>query len=230
VLRRVDQLLSSLGYCSRKAAQELCDQERLTLDGTLLTRASQRVEGAQVRLDGEPLEFPDGLVVMLHKPLGYVCSHDERDGRMIYELLPERWRRRDPVITTVGRLDKETSGVLLVTDDGKLVHRLTSPRYHVEKVYLASLDGPVTDACRKAFATGVTLESDEEPTLPAGLEVLADGRAQVTVHEGRYHQVRRMFAACGLHVTALERTRVGPWSLGDLPSGAWRELDRAALG
>ena len=224
MLRRVDQLLSSLGYCSRKEAQSLCDEDRITLDGAPIARANQRVEPSKVLLDGTPLEFPDGLVVMLNKPVGYVCSHDERDGRMIYELLPERWRRRDPVVTTVGRLDKDTSGLLLVTDDGPLVHRLTSPKFHVEKVYVATIDGPVTDACREAFATGVTLESDDTPTLPAGLTVLSDGRAEVTVHEGRYHQVRRMFAACGLHVLALERTRLGEFHLGDLPAGAWREV------
>lgn len=230
MLRRVDQLLSSLGYCSRKEAQLLCDEERLVAKGQPITKASQKVEGADVLLDGEPLDFPDGLVVMLNKPAGYVCAHDERDGRIIYELLPERWRRRDPVVTTVGRLDKDTSGLLLLTDNGPLVHRLTSPKHHVDKVYLATLDSPLTPACVEAFAQGILLDSEDTKTLPAKLvarEPAREGRGplvEVTMHEGRYHQVRRMFAACGLHVVALHRETFGEFTLGDLPVGQWREV------
>jgi 16S rRNA pseudouridine516 synthase len=224
VLRRVDQLLSSLGYCSRKEAQLLCDEERLVAGGQPITKASQKVDGAEVLLDGEPLDFPNGLVVMLNKPVGHVCAHDERDGRIIYELLPERWRRRDPVVTTVGRLDKDTSGLLLLTDDGPLVHRLTSPKHHVDKVYRATLDAPVTAACIEAFAQGILLDSEETKTLPAKVVAREGTVAEVTVHEGRYHQVRRMFAACGLHVTALHRESFGEFSLGELPVGHWRAL------
>lgn len=234
MLRRVDQLLSSLGYCSRKEAQQLCEEERLVAKGQPITKASQKVEGADVLLDGEPLDFPNGLVVMLNKPVGFVCAHDERDGRIIYELLPERWRRRDPVVTTVGRLDKDTSGLLLLTDNGALVHRLTSPKHHVDKVYLATLDSPLTAACIEAFARGILLDSEDSKTLPAKVvarEAASDGRGavvEVTMHEGRYHQVRRMFAACGLHVIALHRETFGEFTLGDLPVGQWREVPAKA--
>src|SRR4051812_36944805 len=115
-MRRLDQLLSSLGYCSRKEAQVLCDEGRVKLAGELLDEASLRVDPAQVLLDDEPLEFPDGLLVMLNKPVGMVCSHDSSEGPRVYDLLPERWQQRDPKVTTVGRLDKETSGLLLITD------------------------------------------------------------------------------------------------------------------
>ncbi len=223
-MRRVDQLLSALGYCSRKQAQELCDDERVTVDGAPLARASTKVEPRSVRVDGEPLEFPEGLVVMLHKPVGVVCSHDDRDGRLVYELLPERWRRRDPVVTTVGRLDKDTSGLLLLTDQGPLVHRLTSPKHHVPKVYRATLDGQVSPEVATRFSQGLLLEGDDEPTLPASVTMVEPKVAEVTVQEGRYHQVRRMFAACGLHVQALHRVRFGEFELGSLAPGEWRSL------
>ncbi len=222
--RRIDQLLSSLGYCTRKEAQLLCDAGRVRVAGEEADDASQRVDPAGVTLDGEPLDHPDGLFAMLHKPVGYVCSHDEREGALIYELLPERWRLRDPRVTSVGRLDKETSGLVLLTDQGTLVQRLTSPRHHVDKVYVATLDGDVTPAAVEAFAKGMTLEDEDEPTLPATLRALGPKQAEVTMREGRYHQVRRMFAACGLHVSALHRVRFGEWALGELPVGKLKDL------
>ena len=225
-MRRLDQLLSSLGYCSRKQAQALCDAGRVSVGGAPLDDASRKVEPSQVKLDDAPLEFPEGLLVLLHKPLGVVCSHDSREGPRVYELLPERWQRRDPKVTTIGRLDKDTSGLLLLTDQGALVQRLTSPRHHVVKVYLATLDREPTAEMTAAFAQGVELTEDGErvKTLPAVLRALGEHRAEVTLHEGRYHQVRRMFAAVGAHVSALERTRFGEWTLGDLPPGKWKAL------
>jgi 16S rRNA pseudouridine516 synthase len=220
--RRVDQLLSSLGYCSRREAQGLCDEGRVTVDSVQVARAAERAEPALVRVDGEPLEFPEGLFIMLNKPVGFVCSHDERDGRLVYELLPPRWRLRDPVVTTVGRLDKDTSGLLLLTDDGARVHQLTSPRHHVDKVYVATVDGEITAEIVARFAAGLTL--DDGPAAPARLEVRAPRLAAVTLQEGRYHQVRRMFAACGLLVTTLHRERLGEWTLGELAPGQWRAL------
>jgi 16S rRNA pseudouridine516 synthase len=222
--RRVDQLLSSLGYCSRKEARALCAEGRVTVAGEPIDDASTRVVAADVRLDGEPLDFPDGLFVMLHKPVGLVCSHDTREGARVYELLPEPWLRRDPKVNTIGRLDKETSGLVLLTDVGPLVQRLTSPKHHVDKVYEATLDATPGPEVAAAFERGVRLEGEDEPTRPARLELLGERRAQVTLSEGRYHQVRRMFAACGLHVTALTRTRFGEWALGELPEGEWRAL------
>lgn len=225
-MRRVDQLLSSLGYGSRKEAQALCDAGRVRVGGLALDDASRRVDPREVELDGAPLEFPEGLLVVLHKPLGVVCSHDSREGPRVYDLLPPRWLQRDPKVTTVGRLDKDTSGLLLVTDQGALVQRLTSPRHHVEKVYVATLDREPTDALVGAFAAGVELleDGEREKTLPARARLLGERRVEVTLREGRYHQVRRMFAALGLHVTALERTRMGEWTLGALQPGEWRAV------
>ena len=222
-MRRVDQLLSSLGYCSRKEAQVFCNEGRVRVDGVAVDDAGLRVEPSKVTLDDAPLEFPNGLTVLFHKPVGLVCTHDSREAARIYDVLPPRWAMRSPQITSVGRLDKDTSGLLVITDDGPLVQRMTSPKKHVEKVYEATLDGPVTQQVIDGFARGVELREFGEAatTEPAQLRVLASGVAEVTVHEGRYHQVRRMFAAHGLHVTALHRTKFGPWTLGALPPGAW---------
>ncbi len=196
------------------------------LDGSVLDDASRRVEPARVRLDGAPLEFPEGLLVMVNKPVGVVCSHDSSEGKRVYDLVPERWLLRDPKVTTVGRLDKETSGLLLLTDQGQLVQRLTSPRHHVEKVYVATLDRDVTPEMIEAFTKGVELIEGNERVLtqPAVLKAVGAKQAEVTLSEGKYHQVRRMFAAVGAHVETLERTRLGEWTLGDLAVGEWRAL------
>jgi 16S rRNA pseudouridine516 synthase len=225
-VRRIDQLLSSLGYCSRKEAQAWCDEGRVTLDGALLDDASRKVDPALVKLDDAPLEFPDGILVMLNKPVGLMCSHDSTEGPRVYDLLPERWQLRDPKVTTIGRLDKDTSGLLLFTDQGQLVQRLTSPKHHVDKVYVATLDREPTEQMTLAFARGLELSEGGErlQTLPAVLRPLGEKRAEVTLREGKYHQVRRMFAAVGAHVLALERIRFGEWELGDLAPGAWRPL------
>jgi 16S rRNA pseudouridine516 synthase len=223
-MRRLDQLLSSLGYCSRKEAQRLCEEGLVKVDGVELDDASTRVDPLKVTVEGEPLDFPLGLFVAFHKPVGLVCSHDASDGRRIYDVLPERWLRRDPKLTTIGRLDKDTSGLILLTDQGPLVQRLTSPKHHVEKIYQATLDGDVTDAAVAAFAKGIQLDGEEQLTLPAKLRALGPGEAEVALEEGRYHQVRRMFAAVGLHVRTLARTRFGPYSVEGLPEGEWKAL------
>jgi 16S rRNA pseudouridine516 synthase len=167
---------------------------------------------------------------MLHKPVGVTCSHKEQ-GPLVYSLLPERWRRREPAISTVGRLDKETSGLLLLTDDGALLHRIISPRSHVSKRYDVTLDRRLRGDEDKIFASGeLMLEGETKPLLPVEMEVLSTTRACLTLTEGRYHQVRRMFAAVGNHVTALHRDRVGGLMLpDDLPAGQYRILGPADL-
>lgn len=223
--RRLDQLLSAQGYCSRREVQGLCDEGRVKVGEREADDASERVEPSQVTVDGEPLEFPDALFVMVNKPVGYVCSHDDREGKRVYDLLPPRWLVREPKVVTIGRLDKDTSGVLLMTDVGPLVQRLTSPKHHVDKVYVAQLDGPVTDELVARFASGaLQLEGDDAPCLPAQVVSRGPTTAEVTMREGRYHQVRRMFAACGRHVHALHRERFGQWTLEGLAEGEYRAL------
>lgn len=219
------KLLANLGYGSRKEVTWMFREGRITdADGEVLY-ADDDAEPADVRVDGVPLDPAQGLVLMLHKPVGVTCSHKDQ-GRLVYELLPPRFRLRSPQLSTVGRLDRETSGLLLLTDDGALQHRITSPKSKLPKVYEATLAQPLRGDEAALFASGtLLLESEQTPLLPAELEVLAVDRARLILHEGRYHQVRRMFAAAGNHVEALHRSRVGGLTLGDLPAGQWRALD-----
>jgi 16S rRNA pseudouridine516 synthase len=224
-MRRLDQLLANLGYCSRSEARDWVRAGRVTVDGEPARDASRKVAAAAVRIDGEPPDHPDGLLVLLHKPLGLVCSHDPREGPAVYSLLPPRWLRRNPVVTTVGRLDKETSGALLLTDLPDVVHRLTSPRHKVPKVYRATVDRDLPPGLAGLFAEGtLRLEGEDKPCAPAELELIGPREARLTLTEGRYHQVRRMFAAAGATVLTLHRESFGPLDLGGLAPGAWREL------
>jgi 16S rRNA pseudouridine516 synthase len=170
------------------------------------------------------------MVLMLHKPAGVTCSQKE-SGPLVYDLLPDRWRRRNPALSSVGRLDKDTSGLLLFTDDGALLHRIISPKRHVAKRYEATLARPLEGGEAATFASGaLLLEGEDKPLLPAALEPIGSDRARLTIHEGRYHQVRRMFAAVGNHVAALHRDRVGGLALpADLAPGAYRVLSSAQV-
>lgn len=224
-MRRLDQLLSNLGYCSRSEARILIDDERVTVRGDPADGPSQKVSPADVRVDDEPLDHPDGLLLLLHKPLGLVCSHDGREGPSVYTLLPDRWRRRNPIVTSIGRLDKDTSGLLLLTDQSPLVHRLTSPKHKVPKLYRATVDRDLSPELIPLFASGtLRLEGEDQPCAPAELKIISPREAELTLTEGKYHQVRRMFAAGGAAVLTLQRTRFGELELGDLQPGQWREL------
>jgi 16S rRNA pseudouridine516 synthase len=180
-----------------------------------------------VRVDGEPLDPAPGMLLLLHKPAGITCSTKDK-GRLVHDLLPPRFRLRNPQLSTVGRLDRDTTGLLLMTDDGALLHRITSPKSKLPKVYEATLAADLRGDEAARFASGtLLLEDDDTPLLPAPLEVLGPRRARVTLHEGRYHQVRRMFAAVGHHVEALHRSAIGGLDLGALAPGEWRLLDEA---
>jgi 16S rRNA pseudouridine516 synthase len=224
-----------MGYGSRAEMARMAKAGGITLDGTDLTDVSQRIPltpdlPARMTIDGQPLDPLAGLVILLNKPLGMTCSHKE-DGPLVHDLLPRRWRARDPAISTVGRLDKQTSGLLLLTDDGDLLHRIISPRRHIRKTYRAHLARPLTGQEAATFASGtLMLEGETKPLAPADLTVVSATEALLTVTEGRYHQVRRMFAATGNHVEALHRETLGGLSLpDDLLPGQWRLLDAAGI-
>ena len=228
--RRLDQLLSSLGYGSRREVTSFVKAGRVRVDGVVAKRAEEKVDADRVTLDGGPLEAPNGLLAILHKPAGYVCTRSEGEGPTIYELLPPRWMNRNPPVTSVGRLDKETSGLLLITDIGPLVHRHTSPKAEIEKVYEAEVDLDLDPALVEVFASGtVMLRGEDRPCLPARLEIRGPRSARLTITEGRYHQVRRMFASQGWHVEKLHRTRCGGHELGGLKPGEWRLLSPETL-
>lgn len=227
-MRRLDQILSSLGYGTRREVASLVKAGRVRENDVVIRSPDQKVDPHAITLDREPLEAPDGLLAMLHKPAGYVCTHSEGEGPSIYDLVPEQWLRRRPAVTSVGRLDKDTSGLLLLTDIGSLVHRYTSPKAEVEKAYLATVDRDLDPALVDIFARGdLMLRSEDKPCLPAQLEILTPRTARLTITEGRYHQARRMFASQGWHVEALHRERLGPYTLDDLAEGEWCLLDAA---
>ena len=266
--------LANLGYGSRKEVAWMFREGRVTDAAGEVLYADDPLDHDNVRVDGEPLDPPQGLVLVLNKPAGCTCSSKDRgrivydllpprfrlrdpalstvgrldrdttglllltdDGlllhRIVFDLLPPRFRLRDPVLSTVGRLDRDTSGLLLLTDDGQLLHRIISPKAKLPKVYVATLAEDLRGDEAALFASGtLLLEGEKAPLLPAELEVLGARSARLTLHEGRYHQVRRMLAAVGNHVEALHRERIGGLTLADLPAAEWRALgegDRARL-
>lgn len=218
---RLVKLIANLGYGSRKEIQTAIRNGWVTdRDGNRL-KADAKTAHEDILFDDEPLDPAPGMVLLMNKPLGYTCSIKDQ-GRLVYDLLPDRYRLRKPVLSTIGRLDKETSGALLFTDDGTFLHQVISPKSEVPKIYEAELDRPLTGTEAALFASGeLMLESETKPLKPAELEIIDETHARLTLHEGRYHQVRRMFAATGNHVTSLTRTHIGGLGLEGLGEGEW---------
>lgn len=233
---RLDRLLANMGYGSRRDIEALARTGRIVLDGKALKDPAAHIGITpdlpdRMRISGEPLDPPPGFAIIMHKPLGVTCSHKEA-GPLVYDLLPQRWRARKPAISTVGRLDKETSGLLLLTDDGNLLHRIIAPKSNISKRYRVTLARPLRGDEAEIFASGtLMLEGEDEPLLPAGFNNTNEGThvapiVSVTLTEGRYHQARRMFAALGNHVTALHRDRIGSLALpADLAAGGYRVMN-----
>ena len=207
-MERIDKILSSTGRWTRREARELIRAGRALVNGTVVRdpAAKADAETASITVNGEALEYRRFTWLMLNKPAGYLSATEDGRGPVVLDLLPPELRRRG--LFPVGRLDKETEGLLLLSNDGALAHRLLSPKYHVEKVYRARVDGILTEEDRDAFAAGMTLE-DGTRCLPAELEIVEPGTALVTLREGKYRQVRRMLAGRGKPVVYLERIRMG---------------------
>ena len=227
---RIDRLLANLGYGSRREVQALIARGAVTLDGARLSDIGLRVPLGETLPDrisvrGQPLDPPAPLTLVMNKPLGLVCSHKE-PGRSIYELLPPRWQARDPALSSIGRLDAATTGLLLITDDGPFLHRIISPKAGIAKRYVFTLAAPMTGREGELFASGaLILDGETAPLLPAELETFGPDSGALTIREGRYHQVRRMFAAAGNRVVGLHRDRIGACELPDsLRPGDWRRL------
>ncbi len=228
-MERLDKLLAATGRWSRKEAKALIKAGRVLVDGALPAGPEEKAgEEQTVTVDGRPISTARYTYVMLHKPAGVVSSTEDPRERTVLSLLPPPLRRIG--LAPVGRLDKDTEGLLLLTNDGQLAHRLLSPARHVDKVYYAEVEGALTEEDRTAFRAGMTL-ADGTVCLPAELEPLEDpGRCLVTLREGKYHQVKRMLAARGKPVTYLKRLSMGPLRLDpDLPPGAWRPLEAAEI-
>lgn len=220
---RVDQLLVSLGYGSRREVQQMIKDRYVSRTDGLSVEEDERVDPALLRVAGELLDHPAGILIALNKPMGYVCSHNEDEGRLIYELVPPQWLKRDPKLVTVGRLDKDTSGLILLTDRTELVHQWTSPKKHVTKIYEVRLRDPVASSLVDLFAAGeLLLKGESKPCLPAQLVIVEERKVHLTLSEGKYHQVRRMFAACGNHVEKLHRLSFGALTLEGIAEGEFR--------
>ncbi len=223
--RRLDQILSNYGYCSRSEARFWLKGGRVTVGGVVADSADDKVDPSKVLVDDAPIECIEGILALFHKPAGCVCSHGANEGQTVYDLLPARWSRCNPPVATVGRLDRDTTGVLLVTDSGALVQRWTSPKHKVAKVYEVTVNRDLEPRLVELFAAGtLMLEGEEKPCLSAKLEILGPREARLELIEGRYHQVKRMFESQGHEVLRLHRSRFGEFDLADLKLGQWKLL------
>lgn len=220
---RLDKYLAEMGAGTRKEIGKAVKAGRVTVNGQTAKNAAMQVTAEdEVSMDGEPVEYEEYVYYMLNKPAGVISATEDARERTVLDLISERQRKG---LFPVGRLDRDTEGLLLITNDGGLAHRLLSPRHHVDKVYYARLDGPVGEAEKALFAQG--LKVDETLTaLPAELEILEPAsEVRVTIREGKFHQVKRMFEAVGREVLYLKRLSMGPLALDEsLPKGDYRRL------
>lgn len=224
-MQRLDKLLAERSHYSRSQIRQLCRQKLVTINGELARDPAAKYDPqVTILVDGESYQaLPGECVLVLHKPAGYVCANSDNDHLTVFSLLPSEYAG----FHTVGRLDVDTTGLLLITNDGQFTHRMTSPKKGVSKVYRATLADPVEDHYQDELAAGIQLRGELDPCLPAKLEVLDDYEVLLTVDEGRYHQVKRMFAALGNKVEALHREAIGQLTLGELAEGEFYVLSVA---
>jgi 16S rRNA pseudouridine516 synthase len=226
---RLDRLMANLGYGSRKDIARLVADRRVTLHNSVLVDAGvsialEDVRSGVLRLDNELVDPPAPLHIMLHKPAGYSCSHEEK-GALVYDLLPPRWHLRKPALSCAGRLDKDSTGQVILTDDGDLLHRIISPKKHAEKRYAVTLEHALQGNEATQFSSGhFLLQGDDKPLKPAHWLPTGSNSGTMVLHEGRYHQIRRMFEALGNHVIALHRFQTGSLTLEPLEAGKYRQL------
>ena len=227
-MERIDKIIASQGLYSRSDVKYMVNKKRITIDGKVVTSASQKadVDKNEIMLDGKPFVVKKQIYLMLNKPKGYVSATEDKKQQTVLELVPPALKGRD--LFPAGRLDKDTTGLMIITDDGVLAHNILSPKKHVQKIYRVELDIPVTEEMQKGFAEGVELNDgvckDAKPTI------LGEKTAEVTLREGRYHQIKRMFGCFGAKVVELHRIAMGELFLpDDLPEGECRELTEEDL-
>ena len=225
--QRLDKIIASTGKWSRREVKLLIRQNRVLVDGVPARSAEDKAdpEQAEIAVDGEVLDYRRYTWVMLNKPTGYLSATEDGKGKTVLDLLPQELQKQN--LFPVGRLDKDTEGLLFLTNEGPLAHFLLSPKHHVDKVYYTRVSGMLTEADCRAFAAGLTLD-DGLICQSAGLQILSAGEeseALVTLQEGKFHQVKRMLAYLGKPVLYLERVQMGGIDLDrELPRGAWRFL------
>jgi 16S rRNA pseudouridine516 synthase len=226
---RLDRLLSNLGYGSRKDVTRFIKQGLFSLKNSVIMDPSLQIEikdllSGEALFDGSTLDPLPPLTLMIHKPRGYTCSHDEA-GKLIGDLLPPRFMARDPVLSVAGRLDKDSTGLVLMTDDGDLMHKIISPKKQVYKFYDVTLLDPLQGHETDLFASGTFhLKNDPVVLKPAVWQPTSETTGIMRLQEGRYHQIRRMFGALGNKVTELHRTQIGGLELRGLAEGQYRIL------
>lgn len=222
--KRVDAHLSSLGYCTRSEAKKFLSKNLVCIEGVRVFDVRQKAYHSDITVEGERLD-DERLVILMNKSSGVICSHDDA-GVLIYSLLPQRWQRRNPKISTIGRLDADTTGAILLTDDGELNHKLTSPKSDVVKVYEATLAEPLRGDEAEIFASGsLMLRGEKKPLLSAKMEITEPTLVRLEICEGRYHQVKRMFGAVGNRVVALHRLRFGEFSVDGMEPSEYKIIN-----
>jgi 16S rRNA pseudouridine516 synthase len=225
-MRSLANILFSQGFGTRRECQGLIVSGQVCIAGRRCDDASEEFDTANLdfSVSGTAWPYREHALILLHKPAGYECSHKPRHHPSVYSLLPAPLRRRN--VQAIGRLDEDTTGLLLLTDDGALIHRLTSPKRHVAKVYEVTCKHAVSVQQTQQLLGGVTLHDDDAFVRAAACETTGPSTLRLTLLEGKYHQVKRMIAAAGNRVDALHRSGFGALALpADLRSGAWRWLD-----
>jgi 16S rRNA pseudouridine516 synthase len=223
---RLDKFICDCTELTRTQAGKVIRHGLVSVDQQLCKQPSTQVTTSQhIELEGELLKIIGLRYFVMHKPAGYVCSTDDPDHNTIFTLMDEPMQSR---LHTVGRLDLDTTGLLLITDDGQWSHQISSPKHQCAKTYRAWLADPIDPSAIDLFVEGVMLNGEKHPTKPAQLEIVTPQECLLTIHEGRYHQVKRMFAAIGNKVEKLHREQIGSFKLGaDLAEGEYRELTLA---
>ena len=219
--KRIDAHLSSLGYCTRSEAKKFLRIYELCINDKRVFDTSIKAYHDDITINKEPID-PETITILLNKPAGFICSHNDA-GSLIYALIPNRWNRRNPKVSTIGRLDVDTTGAILLTDDGALNHKLSSPKSDVLKIYEATLAVPLKGDEAQIFASGeLMLNGEKKPLLPAILEVISPTHVRLEICEGKYHQVKRMFGAAGNRVLTLHRAKFDTFDVEDLEEGTYK--------
>ena len=221
--KRVDAHLSSLGYCTRSEAKRFLRMNEVCVNDTRVFDVRIKAYHDDIKVNKEALDA-ETITILLNKPAGVICSHNE-EGTLIYSLIPSRWNNRNPKMSTIGRLDIDTTGAIILTDDGALNHRLTSPKNDVTKIYEVKLAQPLKGDEAEIFVSGeLMLNGETKPLQPAKLEVINPKLARLEICEGKYHQVKRMFASTGNKVMNLHRLNFAGFEVDDLKEGEYKFL------
>ncbi|AYJ80060.1 16S rRNA pseudouridine(516) synthase [Aliarcobacter cryaerophilus ATCC 43158] len=223
-MKRVDAYLSSLGYCTRSEARKFLKMNSVFINENRVFNPSLKAKHNEISVNDEKLDS-EKITILMNKPSNVICSHND-SGKLIYSLLPQRYQNRNPKISTIGRLDIDTTGAILLTDDGELNHKLTSPKKDVKKIYEVTLQNSLKGDEKEIFESGiVVLNGEDKPLKPAKLKVINDNLVHLEIVEGKYHQVKRMFAYTKNRVIKLHRLEFAGFRVDDLKEGEFRVIE-----